>query len=288
MAICRAGTFPKLSTDYGATFTSVLSTITNQIQWVGMSYSGQYMTAGKSTASNSVYISSNYGSSWTNLNLPSSGGSVLNISMDNTGQYQWILTNSANKIGLFKSINYGSSWSKISSSDFPSDISASYEMQSIAVSGNNNYVWVGCYVGSVFVSTNGTSFTNISGTRGLPAASNPAWVCASNTGQYVTVTYRSVGSYYSSNYGSSFTKSNLGVYDWQFCAMSQGGKYQITTTDPSNSNLWYSINYGVSWSRAPTGQVPDAQYMGCAMDADAHYILIGSWASPGALLSTSS
>lgn len=96
------------SSDNGQTFTQHLY---NGIISVSMSSNGLYQNA---ISSSIIYISSNYGNTWT-VSLPLRGNSVFNtICMTSDGMKQYAFVNSGGDINIFYSVNYGVLFTNIS------------------------------------------------------------------------------------------------------------------------------------------------------------------------------
>jgi len=99
----------RLSTNYGASFSTVTSTTLNNCTQVCVSDDGVYIIL--LNWNSSMFISSNSGSSWTSASI----SGVWSVSMSSTGQYL-IATVSANNI--YVSTNYGATWTlKVSASN---------------------------------------------------------------------------------------------------------------------------------------------------------------------------
>jgi hypothetical protein len=104
---------------------------------------GKYMMAGSNTVNGKIYKSANYGVDWTEItNLPWSiytinKGVFTTSAISNTGQYQWIGTGKGSdgydRSHLFRSTDYGATWTLISSNDY-------YIIVSLAISSTGQYV----------------------------------------------------------------------------------------------------------------------------------------------------
>jgi len=70
---------------------------------LALNSSGQYAIT---TATNTVYVSSNYGNSWPTSSIT---GSILGATTDSTGQYMAV---SVDLVGIYITSNYGNSWIK--------------------------------------------------------------------------------------------------------------------------------------------------------------------------------
>ena len=101
------------SNDYGVTWNTFnLSISVNALASAsGMSSNGQYQLSAWSSNSSYVYVSNNYGSSWTNTGLfptPLTQAIWVSGCVSSTGQYMLMLNESGR---LYISSNYGVSWS---------------------------------------------------------------------------------------------------------------------------------------------------------------------------------
>jgi len=101
------------SNDYGVTWNTfnISISISALASASGMSSSGQYQLSAWSSNSSHVYVSNNYGSSWTNTGLfptPLTEAIWVSGCVSSTGQYMLMLNESGR---LYISSNYGVSWS---------------------------------------------------------------------------------------------------------------------------------------------------------------------------------
>jgi hypothetical protein len=143
-----------LSSTYGQTW-STLSLANTGV--IAMSYTGQYIAI--SFPNNGVYISSNYGVSFSTNTTPSA---PFGISMSSSGQY--ILVNSYGNGTIYTSINYGSTFSIATTTGFAN-------MYGSAISGSGQYQLAVCNA-SGFVYTSVTpmiipSFITTTGNVGI-------------------------------------------------------------------------------------------------------------------------
>ena len=123
MTVCSSGGI-YISTNFGISFT--LTSAINT-EFVAMSASGQYQTASTST---NIYISQNYGQTWTQNSQSFIAADKL--AMSSSGQYQaciqYHLTN------IYISINFGITWS--------SYITPILNITSVAMSSSGQYIAV--------------------------------------------------------------------------------------------------------------------------------------------------
>ena len=198
----------------------------------------------------SLYISPDYGSSWTIVS-GTSGLSWQGVSISASGQYQ---TAVANTNYIYISSDYGSTWTSDNINiDGSSQTKKLWLGVSISASGqyqtacaNGNYIYISSNYGSTWTSTNTSIGTN-----------NWYRVSISASGQYQTATaYNSV--YISSNYGSSWKAVDIGSIGVSFgLSMSASGQYQTITLDTTGSCIYISSDYGNSWT--PTEDFPSSR-----------------------------
>jgi hypothetical protein len=95
-------------------------------------------------------------------------------------------------------------------------------------------------------STFGQNWVTVSG------LSTGSWQTAamSASGQYQAVAGNGVGLYYSSNYGVTWSNSNIATANNNFTsiAISASGQYMIACVQATNG-IYYSNNYGISWTQ---------------------------------------
>jgi len=186
---------------------------------------GQYQVA---LAYNSgIYVSNNYGSSWTKTGTDSVEYSQVYISY--SGKYIIAKTFSSK---LYKSTNSGETFSVAFASLAP-----------------NYYFFSQDEIYHGYISS--TNRLNISSDSGssfnIPSSiSSISMVTAafSQTGKY-QITISSTNIYVSSDFGASFASVLGSLTGLNSCCMSLDGKYMYVN---SSTSLRYSSNFGVSWS----------------------------------------
>ena len=197
--------------------------------WLGIaiSASGQYQTA----VSQLIYISNNYGASWTLSPSAPTPQQYSSVSISASGQYQIVSGSSS----IYYSNDYGNSWNSNTIAGNNTSISASAQYQVVSSFAN------------VFLSSNyGSSWNTLSiSPTGLICS-----VSISASGQYISFAtffpaFNSGYIHVSSNYGNSFTLINTINDRFVSIYVSASGQYQ---TAVSNLNLYISIDYGNTWS----------------------------------------
>jgi hypothetical protein len=185
-----------------------------------------------------LYYSSNYGVSWsTTLAISSSAISTVRLN----GQYA-VGTNYND--GIYTSINYGQTWVKSTQSGT--------SVFGAAISNNGLCITVVANGGSVSYTTsaptNGSAVNNFIITS-LPSI-NWNGVAMSSNGQYQTV-ISNVSVYISNNYGNgSWTLVGTGIANSQAVAMDPNGNGQNQLICTQNGSIWYSSNYGSTWTQS--------------------------------------
>ena len=192
------------------------SSIFNQIS---ISKSGQYITAVAHPINNSdsgnIYLSNDYGSSWSIRNPLS--GAMQSVSLSNTGQYQTIVTYGFNNTTvtngyIYTSSDYGNSWTP--------RITLTQGFQSVAISST------GQYQVTVQSGTNSNSSGNIYYSNNYGST----WI---DSQQRVR------------NYNSNITTSILNNYELsQTVAISYDGKYHTVLNIQNGGNILINSNYG--------------------------------------------
>jgi hypothetical protein len=191
-----------------------------------------------------VFLSTNNGTSWTEVNTGLTNINVYAFAVSGTNLF------AGTSGGVFLSTNNGTSWTEVNTGlTYP----VAY---ALAVSGTN--LFAGTYVG-VFLSTNnGTSWTEVN--TGLPKS-------AYDTTQYVRVGCFTVsgtnlfagaidagaidgGVFLSTNNGTSWTEVNTGLTYPVAYALAVSGTNLFAGT---SGGVFLSTNNGTSWTAVNTG-----------------------------------
>ena len=191
-----------------------------------MSSTGQYQTVVSSGASGNIYISSNFGVTFTAQGYATDFTSVC---MSSSGKYQSATYKSLPDGAILISSNYGANWTFVF-------VLSNYIINSICMSSSGQYQSI--------VSTNGIYISsNYGGSWTLATVNNSVSICMSANGQYQTAV-NSSQVYKSTNYGVSWnniTSPGLLTY----VCMSADGQYQ---TSCSSGYIYISSDYGVTWT----------------------------------------
>lgn len=251
------------SNDGGKTFVQKLPEPPQQYWFdIKMSKSGQYQTA--IGPPGLVYTSTDYGNTFTSINLTISGGSNSFLAMSYDGQYQSITSG----FDIYISNDYGKTWTQKDLSIIPTPASS---LQGIAMSGNGQLQIAveGNGNGNIYKSTDYGNTWNYSYT--IVTQNNSFYfISMSETGQYQLIPdYGSGGSFggggniwISNDFGNTYTnlinidgqpQSVFGVRGWYPCAVSASGKYQTvcdyngSTIQQNGGYIYTSEDYGQNW-----------------------------------------
>jgi hypothetical protein len=229
--------------------------------------SGQYLITASDTINNTLYISTDYGATFSTKNIINVGGGYtfgsfypLNADISSSGQYIVVVgktqpSTTLGQVTIAVSNDYGSTFIAYYGGYQTSTASRA----SVAISQNGNLViYVAASTSSNnswrYTSTNyGSSFTY----GGLSTNQIFSDVCTSSTGQYILIVNKGTNGnsgnlFVSSNSGGSYTsRSTLG--NGEYCGMSSNGTWMEVFSPGSNTGsvlnrLYYSSNNGVNWN----------------------------------------
>ena len=272
------------SANYGFTWTINSSVTTKYWTQIAMSANGQYQTA--TVYGGNIWINTNYGrGNWTdtggNYNTlpidPYSQSTVLStqywvsVAMSANGQYQTAITNAKiNNVysgDLYRSTNYGNSWSLMSSITGgtqigPNGLQGNDAYSGIAISSTGQYQVTCVYKKYIFLSNNfGKTWSKMG--QDPPFNTGYQWfgISISSSGQYITAvtstinlqtdsgyTFMSTSNrgriYTSTNYGSTwnmYASDNSNNY-WNGINMSANGQYQTAIVNNTKVDLGANFN----------------------------------------------
>ena len=195
---------------------------------------------------------------WTLALTPSGDDRVSSVSISSSGQYMYFTVGDYYGSSLYKSSNYGSSFSPVGAAttsgpifiDFSDD--AQYglaghtnaddnHLSCLRLTTNSGSSWSDVFLSNIVNDTN-VSYLNVIS------------VSVSSTGQYMSVLTGGGGSgdasyknriYTSSDYGSTWTKHDI-TKNWKEIKISSDGKYQTAIT--TNEKIYVSGDFGGSFS----------------------------------------
>jgi len=268
-----------LSRDYASTFTYFTPSNVYQ-NWSDYvcSANGQYQTAiidggftittpyasvisDNSLNSGNVYISNDFGATFrpsvVRANTPMAWTSV---SVSANGQYQTGIVNGSvlNNGGIYISSNYGVTWTQI----VPVGTNTLTNWVEISISATGQFQTALINGGFIYRSTDfGITWNPVTSI----GTNNWSFVCVSATGQYQTTVVNGGSLYNSTNYGATWSaNTNAGSKTWLSCSMVANAQYQLAVEGlvlsggiaTSGGQIWYSNNYGVTWSSGGATQSP--------------------------------
>lgn len=241
------GTDPRISTDYGATWSDLSYTATGMIA-AAINQDGKYMLIADSN--HNVYISTNYGSTWTAItSLP-----AYRLAMSSTGKFQVTLDRNY----AHYSSDYGATWT---TSPY---FGAGEDNLGLAMSHDGQRVYV-LRRNKLRISTDACAnwsseitITQQNGTNGwMPTNYLYEDVACSGDGKVVIFIPWRVGSGYnmviSRDYCSTFSVTTSGVYFGQ-AVISSCGRYitagvRRDTGGYSTDGVYFSDDHGATWTQ---------------------------------------
>jgi hypothetical protein len=213
---------------------------------LAISSNGKYQVIASVTA-NYVYVSSNYGQTWTSAGITDG---MTWAAMSSSGKYQsvcgatYFWDGNSNTAGyIWISSNYGSTWTRSTSAGNRSwtsiSMSSNGQYQTAVVV--NNYIYVSSDYGITWTARN----TSVSSVR---------WSCVSvsASGQYQIAGIGKNGSpsgqiWMSTDYGLTWNiLTNSPNTTWTSLAMSASGQYQVCTAN--SITVYLSRDYGNTYT----------------------------------------
>jgi len=229
---------PGLTTDsvtnYGGNWTnSTIPTVTAtdySFLSSGMSGLGQYQVVPTYNL-NGIYVSSNYGSTWTKTGTIVD--SYYSVYISYSGKYMIIMTYSDK---MYKSTDFGASFSVAFASLRPGYYFFSQ---------NETYHGYVSSTSRLNISSNsGTSFAIPSALSSVSILNYGIPAVFSQDGKY-QLAISATNIYVSKNNGSTYTSNLSGLTGLNAVAMSLDGQYMFVNSSPS---LRYSSDFGVTWN----------------------------------------
>ncbi len=233
-----------ISSDYGNTWTTANNVNANYVS-IALSSTGQYQIAVADNSTNNptgianskIYISSDYGATWTGK---LSSGYWKSVSISSSGQYQGAVLSGGQ---IYISDDYGDNW-------IPKDSNRNWSAISISSSGQYQtatvyYITPPYSGGQIYISDD-------YGNTWIAKDSNRYWtsVSISSTGQYQTACeagYQQSGGriYISNDYGNTWTPKDSNR-TWQSVSISSSGQYQAAVV--YGGQIYVSSDYGNTWT----------------------------------------
>jgi hypothetical protein len=199
------------STDIGVSLTAILPAVTMGATVISLSYTGQYGII-VSQLSGIIYVTNDYGLSWTNTGLTLSTVAPVRGVVSGNGKYMYAV---GSAVGYISS-NYGSSFTSSPANSYGSmnQLSISYTGQYMArQDSTNTYYYSGDFGGTWASVTSGGTWGN----------------CMSSDGKYRFALFNNTTVYCSSDYGST----------WQSLGRLTGSSGIVYITCTSNGQNLY-------------------------------------------------
>ena len=240
---------------------------------IAASVSAQYQVATTdiSGVNSYIYLSNNYGNTWSRALTISVAQQILaEIAMSASGQYIAAVTYGYNgstyAVGsIYQSADYGATWASTQNTQI---------WQGVSISASGRYRTAVARVGVIYVSSDyGTTWSASNIANSSLVYRN---VALSASGQYQTAVSET-NLFTSSDYGQSWTSRATTTATWVRVRISWTGRYQ--TALAQGGNIWVSSNYGVTWLERPYS----GSWYGLAMSATGQYQIaatLGASVSP--------
>lgn len=250
----RGGIYEGTNTEPAITLNAIWQPFGPTLTWscIATDSSGRVVVAGSYGAG--VYISYNYGITWTLTSAPESNWQGIGIDSSGT---QIVVVSGNDYIYIFKD-SFGT-WDPVGVGSLP------IGYNDVACSANFQYIYALTTTSdnSLYYSNDfGGSFTLLT----LPTSSSAYFsISCDSTGQYINVAESSGSLYYSNNYGISFGNFIL-TNSWVCIATSSEGS--IVAVAPQSGNLYVSSDYGNSYALSG----PNAAWSNIVVSATGQYI----------------
>ncbi|NBY39728.1 MAG: exo-alpha-sialidase, partial [Flavobacteriia bacterium] len=245
---------------------STSSTLSSPASWqVAMSISGQYIIL---SANANTFRSTDYGNTW----LPVTGNGGYYVAMSPNGQYGITANGYGRNIGIYYTSNYGATWTQNLTGTLAATSWHGVAMgpggRALAFSKEENGE---AKQGIIYSSDNGVTWNTTTGFPNSTDRGTTGVAMSSDTGIYAICCGQSTGLYYSSNYGQSWTQSNITSAQYGSLAISSTGQYCIAS-GVTNGYIYNSSNYGQTWTyNASLGY---GSFGGVSMSATGQYCII--------------
>jgi hypothetical protein len=242
-----------LSYTYGQSWLTIpTATLPNTGAWQKLSISstGQYMLAANNSAG-SVYLSTNFGTTWTAISALPANGNWYTTTISTTGQYMLAANNSAGS--AYYSSDYGTTWAAITA------LPTSNSWRSVSISSTGLYILAAINGGAVYTSS-AANVTNIMGNVGVNN-STPNYALDvsgqinASQGLVTTGITGSSTTAFQQNWAPITSLPSNGYWYFGNCSMSSTGQYMVAASSAPGA-VYLSNNYGVTWSMIPSGSLP--------------------------------
>ena len=267
-----------ISSNYGYSWQKAASSPTHSI-FIAMNNNGRYQTL--SSPLDGVYVSSNYGVTW-DRKLYLSSASLGKIAINTSGQYQTVICiNAAFTIScIYRSQDYGENWTPIEQNIKRNwqgiAMSADGRLQTAVTSGGNpnadhdNRIYRSNDYGATWTPLSTPRIYNID-------------VAMSYDGRYQTILADSQRIHISTNFGATWFETGISVAthnnSLKGVRMSSTGQYQVVSTSASSPSLFFSRDFGYTWSSTPsyeTNTAGDQSGYSLSLSADGNSLAVGA------------
>ena len=144
---------------------------------------------------------------------------------------------------IYSSSNYGASWTPITQQFGPAAIAVSSTGQYSSICVNTGAIYTSITAGPSLATSGALTVTEPFTTASLTYVDNSTDVTGQPPLDYTT-------------FGLNWANSGAGTLQWNGCAISATGQYM--TASANGSGVWYSSNYGQTWTQVSTGTIPAA------------------------------
>ena len=289
--VCPNSTSTLLSYDYGKTFVSNSTIASVGVYGPGYFkfFNGNQGAAFIANDGSSLYWSNDGGQTFGLRNSITNTSMRRSFAISQTGQYITMGTQVyAGNAYITISCNYGYTFKNLQI-NYNLNTGGLYNTNALtytvmSADGKYQIIW-GAGVNVFYYSVNyGATFVLV-----YPSMI-PYQIVMSNSGKYIIVLASSTGNgiYYSNNYGTSFTKSatfstfNAVVAGGGDGTLTMNGSGQYAMVVDVNAYIYYTTNYGVSWTLFTTNPYlyPPVYTPNVTMSQDGYYVYITTYTSP--------